>query len=695
MSAKGKKYLAIFAGEAGEHVAALRQGILALEEGGGAQERLHALLRSAHTLKGAARMLDLGAVARLTHALEDHLKDLEAGIRPCSPETIDLLLLATDALEAQIAQATRNRPARFDLEAVIGGLHAGEMPAAARLPTAGEDSAGPEPPPSVVSDSVRVEVGRLDQMVNLIGESGLVARHLQEREGQLVALERELDGFLGGLRREENHRRLAAILAQVQQFRVRLQKDLLEFHLLNELLAEEAEGLRMVPLALLVGDLRRVVRDLARDEDKEVRFSVQGEDVAFDRMLWESLRPALIHLLRNAVDHGIEKPEARRTAGKAPGGEISLKASHERSGVCITLRDDGCGIDADLVRRLALEKGLIDPAGAEALTDEEALYLILRPGFSTRRIITDLSGRGIGMDVVRTSMERIKGNLVIRSRPGAGTEIELHLPLTLARMNGLVVSCEGERYALPLQYVVGVVHLREEDILTQGGREMVRYEEQTRPLNLLREALGLAPRELIGRTRVPAVVLRCGEQIALWAVSRIEQVQELRVKGLGPQLRSLAGFSGAALLADGLPALILSVPELFARSRGGARRPAPRAARRPGKTAARCGAGGGRFGDHPHHGAQHPREPGLRGGGGGFRRRGLARPGRAFLRPGGDRYRDAGHRRLRVDPADARERGPQRNSGDHRHLPGERRGQAARHRGRRPGLHRQGELRPG
>ena len=560
-----KKYFVIFTREVKEHLNVLRQGFLNLEEGAARPEQVHALLRSAHTLKGAARMLGFGDISRLAHSLEDTLKELEDGARVCDAALADLLLLATDALEALAAQAVGGAVADFDLDLLIAGLRAGEVPAAPhRLPG---PQAAQEEMPGRGDDSVRVGVAHLDRLVNLVGESALAAGHLQQCDTRLQGLERDLEAFLGGLRREENYRKLSAILGRMQDMRRQLEKDLVAFHLSSELLTQEAEGLRMVPLALLVEDLRRVVRDLAREQGKDLRFRVSGEEVAIDRLLWETLRPALIHMLRNAVDHGIESPSERRKAGKRAGGEVTLSAHYERSGVCISLTDDGRGIDPAEVRRTALARGVIEAEEAAALSDQEAVYLVLRPGFSTRTDLSDVSGRGIGMDVVRAGMEQIKGNLAIHSQPGIGTEIRLDMPLTLARLAGLIVRCEGERYVLPLQYVNAVLHLREADVVTQGGRELVRIADQTRPLFALRDLLGLASRQLVDARRIPAVELRHQERQAVWAVSEILGMQEVVVKSLGPQLRSVPGYAGAALLGDGLPALILSVPDLFARRR--------------------------------------------------------------------------------------------------------------------------------
>lgn len=563
-----KKFLDIFAREAQEHLAHLRQGILHLEQEVH-PESLHGLLRSAHTLKGASRMVGLADISRLAHALEDAVKRLEEGGRTCDAAMVDVLLLTTDMLEAMVAHAHAGVDGSisppFDVEAMLASLRTGEPPADRRLLGAAASVA--DQGSGFADDSVRIGVDRLDRLVSLLGEGSLAVARLERHGAVLQGLERELESFLAGLRREKNYRIVRGILGHFQDFRRQMDDHLMHFQWLGESLTQEANDLRMVPLATLTEDLRRVVRDLARAQGKDVHFEVSGEETALDRLVWDVLRPALIHMLRNALDHGIETPRERRAAGKPPRGTIELSARYERRGVCITLADDGRGIDPATVRQIAVERGLLQDEEAAALSDQDVLYLILRPGFSTRNDADDVSGRGIGMDVVRAGMDRIKGNLLIHSVPGLGCEIQLELPLTLARLSGLVIRCEKERYVLPLQYVHGVLHLGEDDILLQAGRERIRYEGRSRPLFALRELLGDTQQGAFPGTRIPAVMMRCREQYAAWAVSEILGVQDVVVKSLGPQLSEVGAFAGAAVLGDGLPALIPAVPELFAGER--------------------------------------------------------------------------------------------------------------------------------
>ena len=343
-----------------------------------------------------------------------------------------------------------------------------------------------------------------------------------------------------------------------------LEADTQELSYLAEELHGEAMELRMLPLGTITDDLGRMVRTLGRELDKELQLVISGEDVELDRMMLEALRPMLLHMLRNAVDHGLEEPAARRAAGKPESGRITLAASTEGGFVHLRLSDDGRGIDPRVIRKVAVDRGLLDAAEAAGLSDEEAIYLILRPGFSTRDFITDLSGRGVGMDVVKAQIDRVKGNLVIHSQPGQGTDMFLKLPLTMAVVTGLVVECEEEIYALPLHYVSEIVRLAERDVLIEAGQEVIRVRGKTLPLLALPELLGV-PRQtrILVPGRVTALVLNYREQQLACLVTRTLNVQELVVKNMGQQLKSVRFCTGATILGNGLPALILSVPDLF------------------------------------------------------------------------------------------------------------------------------------
>lgn len=559
---KTRKYIEIFTREAEEHLQALRQGFLAMEKDGLVPERLHELLRSAHTLKGSARMLDLGVLGQVAHDMETLLKSMEDGERPLTPGLVDLLLVATDALEALTAQAHSGGEIAVNVDAVLEGLKTGVL---SEHPTV-LPAASPEV--KTERETVRASVAKLDQMVNLLGEMLIVHRMFEERGRQMSSLRGRLDAFLRRLRQAENYRLCKEILDDFTRLTLDLDRDTLALSYLTGELHDGAMELRMLPLSTITDDLVRMTRDLARDQQKEILFSISGDEVELDRMMLEAARPMLLHMLRNAVDHGVEAPDERQRAGKPVSAQVELSARYEGGFVRLVLRDDGRGIDPEQIRKVAVERRLLSADEARRLSDEEAVYMILRPGFSTREIITDISGRGVGMDVVKANVDRVKGNLVIHSTPGKGTEMILLLPLTLAIVNSLIVDCEGDVYAIPLHYVTEILRLTEKDILSEGGKEVIRVRGTTLPLFAMREILGLS-RQQSESKKLTALVLNFREQRLACLVSKSLGVQDLVAKGMGKQLKSVEFFSGATILGDGSPALILSVPDLFAASLSG------------------------------------------------------------------------------------------------------------------------------
>ncbi len=559
------KYIEIFCLEAEEHMQVLRQGVVALEKGGGSPERLRELLRSAHTLKGSARLLNLDDLNRLSHRMEDLFKDLEGGQRQVTPELVDLLLLAIEGVSELVQAARSGEAAATDIDALVAGFDTGILPAAKTPETGQKKGSG-----KAAAETVRTSVSRLDTLVNLIGEVQIARGMLDGHVTGMDRLRQRLDLFMGRLQTAEDYRQLKEIRDLMGHLSTALERDIFTIEQLSGALQGEAMGLRMQPLATITDDFETLLRGMAREQGKEVSFTVTGKDVELDRQMLEEVKPMLVHLLRNAVDHGLEPPAVRHQAGKKEAGRIELQARYEGDAVQLTLSDDGRGIDPAQVRQTAVARRMIDAERAASLSDEEAVYLVLEPGFTTLKVATDFSGRGVGMDVVKTGLDRIKGNLVIHSTPGRGTRMVLKIPLTLAVTKGLIVQCEQETFVVPLHYVAEMLSLGEQDILYEGGLEVVRVGGATLPLVSLREILGVPQRHSIRvGERMMALVLSFREQSIACLVSRSVGVQELVVKGMGKQLKRVRFFSGASILGDGHPALILSVPDLFSAAAGG------------------------------------------------------------------------------------------------------------------------------
>lgn len=588
-----------FLAESGENLDHVERDLVALEETPDSRPLLASIFRNVHTIKGSSGFLGLARLEKVAHAGENLLSVLRDGRLTLNTEITTALLSLVDALRKMLTclaqtgaecaddysaliaellrlQATAGTPAKATAPAQPAPKPAAPAanppPAAAPPPAAPKtlpDDAvanrpGPEAPTSAAraeptataaatppaadataaaanssESNVRVGVGLLDKLMNLVGEL-VLARN------QVLQL---------NLGREE-----AALAAASQRL-----------NLVTTELQEEVMKTRLQPIGNVWAKFPRVVRDLAHELNKRVRLEMDGKETELDRTIIEAIKDPLTHLVRNAVDHGIEVPELRRAAGKPEEGLLSVHAYHEGGQVNIEIRDDGKGINVARVKAKAVEQGLLNADQAARLTEREALHLIFHPGLSTAEKVTNVSGRGVGMDVVKTNIEKIGGAVDVQSEPGRGTAIKIKIPLTLAIIPALMVSCDGDRYAIPQ---VGLVELlRLEPDQARKGIETIldapvyRLRGQLLPLVRLSEVLGIAGNASAGDGAVNIVVVQAdGQQFGL-IVDRVNDTQEIVVKPLGKHLKGLAVFAGATILGDGKVALILDVLGLAQRAR--------------------------------------------------------------------------------------------------------------------------------
>jgi two-component system chemotaxis sensor kinase CheA len=378
---------------------------------------------------------------------------------------------------------------------------------------------------------VRIDVRRLDTLMNLIGEL-LIAR------GRLS----QLAGELGDVTLEETVTQSSRLIGELR---------------------DEITASRMVPVSHIFDRFPRVVRDAARAVGKQVDFVVDGKGIELDRSMLDEIGDSIVHLLRNAVDHGIETPEARTAAGKAPTGRLVLSAARDRSAVVIKVSDDGKGIDRERVLARAKRDGLVD-ANRTDLTEDELLRLLARPGFSTVDKVTDLSGRGVGVDAVYTRVRALGGAMDIRSVPGQGTTMILRLPLTLAIVRALLVRVADEVYAIPLAHVSETIELESDILRTVKGREVLLARDEVLPLMRLRDLVGLpaylAPSEI---ALEHVVVIDLGDRRAGLVIDELTGQEEIVVKQYDAVREGLPFFGGATLLSDGTPSLIVDVSSLL------------------------------------------------------------------------------------------------------------------------------------
>ncbi|MDG0792942.1 chemotaxis protein CheA [Cohnella ginsengisoli] len=400
----------------------------------------------------------------------------------------------------------------------------------------------PQPPAAAKpkAQTIRVSVERLDDLMNLVGE--LVIDQTRIQQVARTQRRRFQDDSVGELGHIADH--LSRIIGDLQ---------------------ESVMKARMLPIEQLMGRFPRMIRDLSRDLGKELELVMEGQDTELDRTLIEEIADPLIHLIRNAVDHGLELPEVRERAGKPRQGILRIKAAHEDNQVVIYVEDDGAGIDPAKMRSSAVAKGIITQEEADALGDREAIDLIFRPGFSTAQRVSDVSGRGVGMDIVASHLEKLNGMIDIRSELGRGTTFKIKLPLTLAIIVGLLVKCNGQTLIIPMNNIAEIVRVPAEEIRSVRGQPVVLIRNQVIPVADIRDRFGVAGAN-DSRKQIPLVIIGSAEKRLALTVDELIGNQEIVIKSLGSYIGKVEGIAGATILGDGSVALILEISALFART---------------------------------------------------------------------------------------------------------------------------------
>lgn len=614
MSAVSDDITADFIIEAQEILDRLGEQLVSLEQAPQDTEQLNAVFRGYHTLKGGAGFLGVTAMVELCHAAEEALGIARAGQAVLQAHHFDAAQQSLDYLQAMLdAVSSGTEPgyappeliAQFDMhggatapaaptavaaagsgdlitddefealldqlhggnaptavapakkaddglisedefEALLDQLHGGAAPGAKPIaavapapiaaprplaaPAAAATAAATKPaakPLAEAEHTVRVDTKRLDAIVNLIGE--------------LVLSRNRLKTLRARLRDEELDRAVSTLDIAT----ARLQSAVMRT--------------RMQPVGKVFSRFPKVARDVARSLKKEVDLELIGAETELDRNLVEALADPLVHLVRNAIDHGVEMPDLREAQGKPRMGHVRLSAQQEGDYVSIEVQDDGAGIDPEKLRAKAREKGLIDPEAAARLSSEECLHLVFLPGFSTKQQVTDISGRGVGMDVVQSRIRELSGQIQIQSELGRGSRFLIRVPLTLAILPTLLVQAGEDVYALPLARVMEVLHAPRTSLGWFDGRAVLDRRSHTLPLVDLRQWLDVTP---AASTLLTIVVLQAGEARFGLVVDQVRGREEVVIKPLPKALRGLRGYAGATLIGDGRMALILDVDGL-------------------------------------------------------------------------------------------------------------------------------------
>lgn len=618
-----QRLLATFRQEADEHLQALSSGLLALEKSpADAAARVETIFREVHSFKGAARAVNLTAIESLCQAMESVFAALKAGRLALAAPLLELLHRATEALY-RLVEAPAGQAQSPDIDSLRQQLGAA---AVATPATAAPDVAAPETPhaatvgapveaitaqPPVGAATVRVATTRLDlamrQAEELLGpclaahqrtrdiaetraavaawkkrrvqlqpslrlldkaarRDAACAAHDQELRRLLDHLDEET-GFVAAV--EDRLRRLGAAAAHDERVLVAMSSDL----------QAAVKEMQLLPFAALLDLMPRLVRELSHAQGKQIEVTMQGGEIEIDRRILDELKDPLIHLLRNAVDHGIEAPAARAAAGKPAQGTLTLAVAQQDGGrVEILVSDDGAGIDAARVTAAARKLGLISATDAERLDERESLALALRSGVSTSPIVTDVSGRGLGLAIVREKVERLGGNIAIETQAGSGAAFRLLVPLTLATFRAVLVRANQRLYTLPASGVERVALVAPEEARTVENRETITLDGAVLALarlDAVLEQARAAPAVMAetAATRIPLVIVRDGDARLALQVDEILGEQEILVKPLGPQLARVRNVAGATLLGSGQLVPVLYIADLV-RSAAGAAMPA-------------------------------------------------------------------------------------------------------------------------
>jgi two-component system sensor histidine kinase and response regulator WspE len=591
----------LFRIEAESQTQALTSALLALEQDPGRVDELESCMRAAHSLKGAARIVEIRPAVTITHAMEDLFVLVQSGKTALHQARIDLLLQGVDLL-GMLAKAPnldsgipdqdwQAEADRFvaELNAQAPGNDPVELPSPAPLQQTPTPPPPPSPPsaatqmasrPEPVDRALRVSADNLDRLLELAGESLVESRRLRPLGQSLLRLkrlQREAVGAFGTLQAALPlhllDERARNALVEVKQGLLSCRKLLSEK--LDELEAADHQAttlahrlydralmVRMRPFADGVGAFPRMVRNIARDLGKQVKLEIAGERTQVDREILEKLDAPLGHLLRNALDHGIESPDERSSAGKAVEGTIRLEARHHSGALQIIVADDGRGIDPERIRRAVIEKGLAIEETAAKLSESELLEFLFLPGFSMKQDVTEISGRGVGLDVVQEMIRQVRGQVRVSSQVGKGARFKLELPLTLSVVRSLIVEIGGEPYAFPFAHIARAIKLPVDQVQTLEGRQHFALDGQQVGLVGAHQVLGC--NEVVHHDGELAVVLLGGPaNLYGLVVDRLVCGRELVVQPLDPRLGKIKDIGAAAVMEDGSPVLIVDAEDMI------------------------------------------------------------------------------------------------------------------------------------
>ncbi|MFN3872140.1 MAG: chemotaxis protein CheA [Ignavibacterium sp.] len=580
-----KEIVDSFLVESKEIIDSLDLDLIDLEKNPTDDNLLNKVFRSFHTIKGSAGFLNLNKLTSLTHRCEDILNKLRKKEAQLDSAIMDSILLGYDKMKELINSIELNHNEDVDVENVIQKLQLtisrleGNSELTPKIPvekksrkgrkkkniadltiTENQNKVIPESEEinkTLRSDeqknevennnqenrkadnSIRVDVEKLDELLNMVSELVLGRNRLAQIN---LEVSREFEGTQLARELEDTTKLIDMMTNELQQLVMKT---------------------RMVKIGKVFNKYPRLVRDLSKTANKKINLIIEGEETELDKTLIEEINDPLVHIIRNSIDHGIEKEEERIKAGKNPAGTIKLSAEHEGNNIIITIEDDGKGIDPEMIKSKAVSKGLISQQKADELSKQDLLNLIFLPGFSTAEVVTNISGRGVGMDVVKTNVTKLRGMINLESTVGVGTKIQIKLPLTLAIISGMIVRVEKEQFVIPLNSVIEVIRVHSENIYSINNKPVIKLRDRIIPLVSLREVVLNQTKKSENNIWQYVVIVGLAERQVGIEVDELLGQKEIVIKSLGNYIGRVPGIAGSTIMGDGTVILILDINELI------------------------------------------------------------------------------------------------------------------------------------
>ncbi|MBI5181041.1 MAG: hybrid sensor histidine kinase/response regulator [Nitrospirae bacterium] len=571
-----QRLLSIFREEGSEYLKSLGDGLLHLERDPHDSAILEDIFRNAHNLKGAARILGLTEIASIAHELESIFSLAKDGKMTITPERIDAITESINAINRLLSADVKEEAVNIQKEA--------EKQPSAKFNRRASDRQS--------LNTIRVSTEKLDNMMNQVGELLVSKMRLEKRmddtnllaalcEGLIKDISRfkrdeiRLKGAKNAVAYINQDRKKCGAIDKISADLARLNDDLIKFTtdfyenqidlgIVTGGIEESVKNIRMLPLSTIFEAMPKMVRDLSRKLNKKVDLKIEGGSIEIDKRILEGLKDPMVHLLTNCIDHGIEQPDERRRIGKTEEGSINVAAAAVGGYIEITVEDNGKGISIDRIKERVLKKGLVTVDALPALTNEQLINFIFEPGFSTSDIITDISGRGVGMDVVRKNIEELNGLIFVQSEYGKGCKTTIRVPLTLVTVRVILIEISGEVCALPETSIDRILCVKEEAIFTVGDSDIFREGVNILPIGRLHQILGFPKREDEGsKDEYPVIIVESGEKKAAFIVNDIIDEETIILKNLTFPLTKVKNISGAALLGDGRIAIVLSPADII------------------------------------------------------------------------------------------------------------------------------------